>query len=111
MLLQIHLYNKFESNCNKEGICFISISNYFLYNKKMNKALNISVPYLEKNLVQLKCNAKSIVRILDDDIYREDLIFNIISRAYYEYKRILIFIKKLNILKQYAKDKDKYKLS
>ena len=76
----------------------------------MNKALNLSVPNLEKNLVQLKCNAKSIVRILDDDIYREDLIFNIISRAYYEYKRILIFMKKLNVLKQFVKDKGKYEL-
>ena len=105
------LHNKLEYNGNKEGICFIGISNYFIDNKKMNRALYVSVPNLEKELNQLKNTVKSIVNSIDNDIYRKDGIFNIISRAYYEYKRILILIKKLNVLKQYAKDKGKHKLS
>ena len=93
------LHNKLEYNRNTEGICFIGINNYFIDNKKMNRALYVSVPNLEKKLNQLKNTAKSIVNSIDNDIYPKDLIFNIISRAYYEFKRILILLKKLNVLK------------
>ena len=97
------LHSRLEYDGKTEGICFIGISNYSLDAAKINRALNLSVPNLEEKLDQLKSTAKSIVSsISEDKSYQESLIFNILSRAYYEYKRLLIFIKKLVVLNQYT---------
>ncbi|MBQ3942475.1 MAG: hypothetical protein II676_06450, partial [Bacteroidales bacterium] len=70
----------------------------------MNRALSLSVPNLEDHLDQLKETSKSIVKIISEDIYTDNIVFNIICRAYKEYKYYLNFIKKLVVLKQYAKE-------
>lgn len=60
---------------------------------------------LEDKLDQLKKMADSIVEsIFSDEIYNNNLIFNIFARAYYEYKHWLNFIKELTVLKQYSDD-------
>ena len=104
------LHSKLEYGGKKEGTCFIGISNYSLDAAKVNRALNLSVPNLEDKLDQLKRTAKSIIESISDDfsddIYKDNIIFNILSRAYSEYKSKLTFIKKLNVLKVYAKGKE-----
>ena len=63
------------------------------------------MPNLEDKLDQLKKTADSIVEsIFSDEIYNNNLIFNILARAYYEYKHWLNFIKELTVLKQYSDD-------
>ena len=67
--------------------------------------MSLSVSNLEDKLDQLKKTADSIVEsIFSDEIYNNNLIFNIFARAYYEYKHWLNFIKELTVLKQYSDD-------
>ena len=100
------LHNKLEYGGKTEGTCFIGISNYSLDAAKVNRALSLSVPNLEDKLDELKTTAKSIVESISDDIYKDNLIFNILARAYNLYKYYLNFIKKLIVVKQYAKGKN-----
>ena len=102
------LHSKLEYDGKKDGTCFIGISNYSLDAAKVNRALSLSVPNLEDKLDQLKMTAESIVKsIISDDIYNNNLIFNILSRAYNRYKYWLNFIKELTVLKQYFADNKK----
>ena len=64
--------------------------------------MSLSVPNLEDKLDQLKFTSKSIVKSISEDIPQDTLIFNILSRAYQLYKKYLIFIKKMMVLKQYT---------
>ena len=102
----IVLQNKIEYDGKTEGICFIGISNYSLNSTLMNRTFVLSIPNLENKLDQLELASKDIVRNISDNDY-DNLIFNILSRAYFKYKHILIFIKQLMVLKKYAKNKDK----
>ena len=104
------LHSKLEYDGKNEGVCFIGISNYSLDAAKINRALCLSVPNLEDKLDQLKSTSKSIVKSISEDIPQDTLIFNILSRAYNLYKHYLNFIKKLMVLKQYIKIKDKEQL-
>ena len=100
------LHNKLEYGGKTEGTCFIGISNYSLDAANVNRALSLSVPNLEDKYDQLKTTAKSIVESISDDIYKDNLIFNILARAYNRYKYYLNFIKKLTVVKQYSKIKN-----
>ena len=104
------LHSKLEYDRKNEGVCFIGISNYSLDAAKINRALCLSVPNLEDKLDQLKSTSKSIVKSISEDIPQDTLIFNILSRAYNLYKHYLNFIKKMMVLKQYTKIKDKEQL-
>jgi len=104
------IHSKLEYNGKTEGTCFIGISNYSLDAAKVNRALSLSVPNLEDKPDQLKLTSQSIIESIPRESYQDNLIFNILSRAYYEYKKILIFIKQLTVLKKYFKEKDKKKL-
>ena len=97
------LHSKLEYGGKKEGTCFIGISNYSLDSAKVNRALNLSVPNLEDKLEQLKSTSKSIVESVSDDIYNNNLIFDILARAYNLYKYYLNFMKEMVALKQYDK--------
>ena len=102
------LHNKLEYDGKKKGTCFIGISNYSLDAAKVNRALSLSVPNLEDKLDQLKQTADSIVKsIFSDDINSNNFLFNILARAYYDYKHWLNFIKELTVLKQYLEDHKK----
>ena len=107
------IHSKLEYDGKTEGTCFIGISNYSLDAAKINRALSLSVPNLEDKLDQLKSTAYSIVESISEDAYQDNLIFDLLSRTYCEYKRWLIFIKKLTVLKQYynskVKDKENFK--
>jgi len=96
------LHNKLEYGGKAEGICFIGISNYSLDAAKVNRALNLSVPNLEDKYDQLKITVQSIVESISDDIYKDNLIFNILARAYNLYKKYLNTFKKLTVLKKYS---------
>ena len=99
------LHNKLEYGGQAKEISFIGISNYSLDNTIINRALVLSLPNLEDKLEQLKFTAKSIVKSISEDIFYEDnLIFNILARAYFKYKYYLSFIKKLIVLKQYSEN-------
>ena len=98
------LHSKLEYGGQTEGTCFIGISNYSLDAAKINRALSLSVSNLEDHIDQLKDTAKSIVESISNDIYQDNLIFDIICRAYERYKYYLNLIKKLVVLKQYAKE-------
>ena len=74
---------------------------------KVNRALNLSVPNLEDKLDQLKKTAKSIIKGIFPDSIQDNIIFNILSRAYSLYKQKLTFIKKLTVLKQYKETNGK----
>ena len=100
------LHNKLEYGGKTEGTCFVGISNYSLDAAKVNRALSLSVPNLEDKFDQLKTTAKSIVESISDDIYKDNLIFNILARAYNRYKYYLTFIKKLKVVKEYSKIKN-----
>jgi len=100
------LHSKLEYGGKTEGTCFIGISNYSLDAAKINRALSLSVPNLEDKLDQLKDTSKSIVDSISEDIYKDNLIFNIITRAYERYKFYLNFIKKLVVLKQYTEGRN-----
>ena len=102
------LHSRLEYGGKTEGACFIGISNYSLDAAKVNRALSLSVPNLEDKLDQLKDTSKSIVESINPDIdmKKDNLIFNIICRSYERYKFHLNFIKKLVVLKKYAKGKN-----
>ena len=95
------LHSNLKYNGNKEGISFISISNYALDPAKVNRAFYLSVPNLESLLDRLKDTAKSIVESISEELIEDNniKIFNIISQAYYLYKRYLIYIKEFMVLK------------
>ena len=102
------IHSKLEYKGKTEGTCFIGISNYSLDAAKINRALSLSVPNLEDKLDQLKSTAYSIVKSISEDAsYQDNLIFDLLSRTYHEYKKWLIFIKKLTVLKIYFDSKKK----
>ena len=106
------LHSKLEYDGKNEGVCFVGISNYSLDAAKINRALSLSVPNLEDQLDQLKATSKSIVESISKEISKDPtkiFIFNIISRAYYLYKKYLNFIKKLIVLKKFLKKNEKFK--
>ena len=101
------LHSKLEYDGNEEGVSFIGISNYSLDAAKVNRAINLSVPNLEDKIDQLISTSKSIVKRISEDLSNLK-IFEILARAYYEYKKELNFIKELIVLKQYnEKEKEK----
>ena len=94
------LHSKLEYAGNEEGVSFIGLSDYTLDAAKINRAMFLSVPNLEENIDQLISTTKCIVECISDELY-DNIIFEILSRAYYEYKYTLNFIKKLTALKKY----------
>ena len=92
------LHSKLEYAGNEDGVSFIGISNYSLDAAKVNRAMNLSVPNLEDKIDQLINTSKSIVERISEDLSNLK-IFEILARAYYEYKNKLNFIKQLIVLK------------
>jgi len=94
------LHSKLEYSGSKEGVSFIGISNYSLDAAKVNRAMSLSVPNLEDKIDQLNSTTNSIVESISEEL-KDNKIFEILSRAYYEYKQKLKSIKELVALKQY----------
>ena len=93
------LHSKLENKGINENVIFIGISNYSLDASKENRCLNLLVPNLEDRVDQLIETSKSIVKSISEDLSK-NIIFDILPRAYYEYKKMLIFIKELTALKR-----------
>ena len=102
------LHSKLEYTGKEEGVSFIGISNYSLDAAKVNRALYLSVPNLEDKIDQLQETSKSIVESISKNL-SDHAIFEILAKAYYEYKNILNFIKELTALKQFDSDNKKSK--
>ena len=87
------LYSKLKYSGKKDGTSFIG--NYSLDAAKLNRALILSVPDLDKKLNDLLDTTKSIVENISEELVKEGKkeIFEIISKTYFEYKRILITFK------------------
>ena len=107
------LHHRLEYDGKTEGVCFVGISNYSLDAAKANRALYLSVPNLEDDINMLNNTAQSIVENISKELIgKKDskLLFEIISKAYKEYKDFLFYIKEIIILKQFFKEKkDEYK--
>ena len=102
------LHHKLEYEGKTEGVCFVGISNYSLDAAKVNRALYLAVPNLEDNPDEVSETAKSIVDNISPELTKDKdnmIIFDIISRAYCEYKNFLIYIKKIMVLKKFLNDK------
>ena len=97
------LYCHLEYNGFEEGLSFIGISNYYI--DKINRALILSVPNLENDLNEIKYTCKSIVESISPELIKNENynIFEIISTAYYNYKKFLFLIKKLMTFKIFMK--------
>ena len=96
------LHEKLEYTGKDEGVSFVGISNYTLDAAKINRALVLSVPDLDKNLDDLIDTSKNIVESIFDRL-KEEKIFEIIARTYFSYKRELQIIKDLVVYKIYEK--------
>ena len=108
----LHCKFEYASACEYS---FVGISNYFMDPGKVNKAFYLAVPNLEISFERVKETAKNIVESISKDLTKDNnmIIFNILSRAYFLYKKYLIAIKKFIALKQYynknIKDKEEFK--
>ena len=94
------LHEKLEYTGKKNGVSFVGISNFTLDAAKINRALVLSVPDLDERLDDLNETSKNIVESISEKI-KEDKIFKIISKTYFEYKNIIKIIKELVVYKQY----------
>ena len=94
------LHYKLENDCKNEGISFIGFSNYSLGPSEINRVLALSVPELEDRLDEIISTSNFIVESISEDL-KDNKIFRILPRAYFEYKKYLNFIKEFVVLKQF----------
>ena len=100
------LHSKLEYSGKEEGISFVGISNYTLDAAKVNRALVLSVPDLDRELGDLISTSRNIVKSIDiDEKLKDEKIFEIISKTYFSYKKILEIFKELIVYKKYLKEK------
>ena len=94
------LHENLEYTGKEEGVSFVGISNYSLDAAKINRALVLSVPDLDQKVDDLIETSKNIVESISDKLIKEP-IFGVISKTYFEYKRILQNIKDLVVYSKY----------
>ena len=97
------LHEKLEYTGKEEGVSFIGISNYSLDAAKINRALVLTVPDLDQRVDELIKTSENIVESISDKLKKEH-IFEIISKTYFEYKKILQVIKELTVYKKYVEN-------
>ena len=100
------LNEKLEYTSKEEGVSFIGISNYSLDTAKINRALIFNAPDLDQIYDELIKTTVNIVESISDKLKKEP-IFEIISKTYFEYKKILHIIKELIVYKRSAEVKNK----
>ena len=96
------LHSRLDYAGKEDGISFVGISNYTLDAAKINRALVLSVPDLDQIRDEIKKTARCIVESICPSI-KNDKIFDILSKTYYDYKNNLQIIKELIVFKQYVK--------
>ena len=97
------LHSKLEYSGKEEGVSFVGISNYSLDAAKVNRALILSVPDLDQRVDELMQTSRNIVESISDKL-KNDKIFEILSRTYFDYKNILQIIKELIVYKKFVKN-------
>jgi len=97
------LHSKLEYSGKEEGVSFVGISNYSLDAAKVNRALILSVPDLDQRVDELMKTSSNIVESISDKL-KNDNIFEILSRTYFDYKNILQIIKELIVYKKFVQN-------
>ena len=95
------LHSKLEYTGKEEGLSFVGISNYSLDAAKINRALVSCVPDLDQKIGDLIETSGNIVESISDKL-KNDQIFQILSKTYFNYKKELQTIKELVTYKQYV---------
>ena len=96
------LHSKLDYAGKEDGISFVGISNYSLDAAKINRALVLSVPDLDKKKDEIYSTACCIVQSICPNL-KNDKIFEILSNTYFDYKQLLQTIKELIVFKKYIK--------
>ena len=79
----------------------MGISNYSLDAAKVNRALILSVPDLDQKVDELMQTSKNIVESISIKL-KNDKIFEILSRTYFDYKNLLQIFKELIVYKKFV---------
>ena len=95
------LHSKLEYSGKDKDVGFIGISNYSLDAAKVNRALVLTVPDLDKQLDELIETSRNIVESISPRL-QNHIIFEILSNTYFQYKQQLQIIKELIVYKKYA---------
>lgn len=99
------LHYKLEYAGKDKNVGFIGISNYSLDAAKVNRALVLTVPDLDRQLDELKETSSNIVKSISPKL-ENHIIFEILSTTYFEYKKLLQTIKELIVYKKYTAEKN-----
>ena len=97
------LHSKLDYAGKEDGISFVGISNYSLDAAKINRALVLSVPDLDKKKDEIYATACCIVKSICPNIINDN-IFEILSNTYFDYKQELQTLKELIVFKKYIKN-------
>ena len=97
------LHSKLEYSGKEKGVSFVGISNYSLDAAKVNRALILTVSDLDQHVDELIETAYNIVESISDKL-KNDTIFRILSKTYFEYKNELQIMKELIVYNQYIYD-------
>ena len=100
----IHSELDFKNN-QSDGVSFIGISNYSFETSKINSAFVLSVQNLDERLDELNKTSYSIAESYLLNM-KNNKIYEILSRTYFEYKMQLHFIKDLVVIKKYINSKN-----
>ena len=97
------LHSKLEYDGKDKNVGFIGISNYSLDAAKVNRALVLTVPDLDKQLDELILTSSNIVESISPRL-KDNIIFEILSNTYFQYKEQLQIIKELIVYKKYVEE-------
>jgi len=99
------LHSKLEYAGKDKNVGFIGISNYSLDAAKVNRALVLTVPDLDRQLDELKETSSNIVESISPKL-KNRVIFEVLSATCFEYKKLLQTIKELIVYKKYTAEKN-----
>ena len=95
------LNSKIEYSDKALDISFVGISKYPLDPEKLNRFIILSVQDSDEILDRLTYVVQGIVETISEDLFKnQKIVFGIIVKTYYSYKKILLFIKELIVFKQ-----------
>ena len=100
------LHSKLEYTGKEEDVSFVGISNYTLDAAKVNRALILSVPDLDQKLDDLIETSCNIVESISYKL-KKDIIFEILSKTYFNYKKELQNIQELIVYKKFVSENNK----
>ena len=99
------IHSHFECSGKEEGVSFVGISNYSLDAIKSNRTLILYVQDLDQKVDDLIETSYNIMESISDKL-KNDKICDILSKTYFNYKKVLQIIKELMIYKTYIKNKE-----